>query len=388
MHYQFPIIKHINDVAALRLDPNFDFRQTGPYISVNYRKDAWDAFAPLDGTLLPTLQREARGLKFFADTGDIAARPFHKFFNLNERPETSNLDVHDLDDQIEVVEQKVDGSMIYAQGRVMMTKAGVTDTSLLAARYVDDLPPVFLTLLDTFDGFGVTPIFEFTSPENRVVVAHNKPHMTLLTIRDRITGRYVPRDGLQEMFADKLPGITLATAYNPSLPFEQHRADANEAKEEGVVIVFKNGHRVKVKADWYVAAHKAKDTLSSDDRVISLLFAEHFDDVVASLTELDRRRLVTYREHVLTRIKMVAHETEAHLKRFITMMQGAPLHDVLKELAMYPMEEQHQQQWGFERIRGKSTSFYQWLVDKIIAGKPGARDQVRRIAGDFSCWTP
>ena len=34
------------------------------------------------------LARECRGITFRLDTGDLISRPFHKFFNINEKPFT------------------------------------------------------------------------------------------------------------------------------------------------------------------------------------------------------------------------------------------------------------------------------------------------------------
>lgn len=67
-------------------------------------------------TLVFQMLREVRGLVFHAQTKQILSRPLHKFFNLNEMPETSidrvsTLLANQQLEQFEVLE-KMDGMMI------------------------------------------------------------------------------------------------------------------------------------------------------------------------------------------------------------------------------------------------------------------------------------
>ena len=45
----------------------------------------------------------------------------------------------------------------------------------------------------------MTALFEFTSPENRVVIAYDRPTLTLLAGRDNRTGRYCSHQELQAL---------------------------------------------------------------------------------------------------------------------------------------------------------------------------------------------
>ena len=66
---------------------------------------------------------------------------------------------------------------------------------------------------------------------------------------------------------------------------------------EGFVVEFKNGHRVKVKADEYVRIHKVKDKIRTDRHILALLLENELDDVYPHLDENDFRRVKLYEFH-------------------------------------------------------------------------------------------
>ena len=84
-------------------------------------------------------RHELRGLKFDNKTGEILARPFHKFFNIGEKEEHANIDWS----RPHVVMPKLDGSMIHAalvNNEVrLMTRMGITEHSIRAERHLTDV---------------------------------------------------------------------------------------------------------------------------------------------------------------------------------------------------------------------------------------------------------
>ena len=130
---------------------------------------------------------EARGLVFEKATGKLLSRPLHKFFNLGEREGLAILDQAGpwrLD-------EKRDGSMIGAffyKGELYFhTRGGVSSQARAALGIAS--AGVRALAKAAFDD-GMTPIFEWTSPENRVVIPYDRSELTLLALRDRTTGRY------------------------------------------------------------------------------------------------------------------------------------------------------------------------------------------------------
>src|SRR5690606_25943070 len=98
MLYQWPVINHLDQVReAIAGREEFIVAEKDWGFVVNYVINLIDTF-PTPNTKDTVLnnqymiRRECRGIKFDRD-GNILARPFHKFFNLGEKPEVSEKSV-------------------------------------------------------------------------------------------------------------------------------------------------------------------------------------------------------------------------------------------------------------------------------------------------------
>jgi RNA ligase len=195
MHYTFPEIRTIHDVLP-HIEGRSEFivaeREFGTVINyVVAMSDTFNMEGPDD--IGGAIRRECRGLIFDTD-GNIMSRPFHKFFNVNEREETQT---HVLDfTQEYTIMTKLDGSFVRPisyQNRIQWaSKMGVTHIS----EYVDE----FLsgTKNINYNEFAkwcldtkITPIFEFCSKKNKVVIDYEEDRMTLLAVRENISGKYL-----------------------------------------------------------------------------------------------------------------------------------------------------------------------------------------------------
>ena len=206
MNYEFPVIRTIDDVLphiAGRDEFIVAEREFGTVI--NYAVSMEDTFPPVnvaggsakmraERSLAYRMRRECRGLVFYPD-GRLMSRPFHKFFNVNERDETQANKI-DLS-KPHVIMEKMDGSMIrplYVNGAIRLaTKMGVTEVAEAAERYLntrEDRGEIWNWLLRCVK-FGFTPIFEFVAPDNQIVISYDEPDLVLLAIRDNETGRYL-----------------------------------------------------------------------------------------------------------------------------------------------------------------------------------------------------
>ncbi|PBB19136.1 hypothetical protein CK219_13535 [Mesorhizobium sp. WSM4313] len=201
----FPVIETVADVLP-HIQGNIGFFLTrfDDYDVIDY------GFVG-DDTFRSPMALECRGLKFDKD-GRLIARPFHKFFNLGERQRPEDIDwtvPH-------VVLSKLDGSMVHpcvVRGElVFMTRMGVTAQSSAALKHADeDIRSLSKWAVEA----GITALFEFTSPENRVVIAYDQPSLTLLAARDNRTGRYSTHQELQSL-ADQfdvplIPSLQMTT---------------------------------------------------------------------------------------------------------------------------------------------------------------------------------
>lgn len=185
-----------------------------------------------------------------APDGTVHAKPFRKFFNLGERSGTSAEELAALGTPD--VSVKRDGSMITAwldtkQGRVRFATRGsfTSDQAKAAeaiwiARYAD-------VELDSH----YTYVFEYTAPNNRIVVAYPDAQLTLIGLVKTVTGRESSYGVVRRMAAYLgVPGVVVenidwATAHTLERP-----------NFEGFVLHWSDGTRVKVKLADYVRLHR------------------------------------------------------------------------------------------------------------------------------------
>lgn len=246
-----------------------------------------------DDTFDTAMAQQCRGLKFDAD-GRIIARPFHKFFNLGEREDPRAVDWT----RPHVVMDKLDGTMIHPamlNGRLtFMTRMGATKHAAAAAAIAGE---GVLALCREQIELGRTPMFEFTAPENRIVVAYDAPALTLLAVREMTSGAYVADVELRAL-ADR-HGVPAARAIGK---VEDGAAFWNEARAlegvEGYVIAFEDGHRIKVKADAYVLRHRALAGVHLEKNVLAWVVTDAVDDVTPLLAPDIRERVLDYQKAV------------------------------------------------------------------------------------------
>lgn len=290
MNYEFPIIKHLDDVRpAIEGRTDFVIAERDWGTVVCYIVAMSDTFPEIKNTN-DAIRREARGLIFCKNTGRIVRRPLVKFFNILEKEETQ---LHNLDFSVNhTVQTKMDGSLIspfevgYGSGHIRWgTKMGITEVAMEAEVFVANNPN-YQKFAEWCIQNDLTPIFEYTAPTNRIVLRYNEPMLTLLAVRHMITGEYV------NVKADEKFQIPVVETHDPiHNPKEFMEYVRNLKNIEGFVVAWDNGYRVKIKTEEYVRIHKAKDAISFEKNVISMIVNGEVDDVKAMLPEEDRVRL-------------------------------------------------------------------------------------------------
>ena len=203
MHFKFAEIRHIDEVlSAIEGRDAFIVKDASAdgYKVVNYLLNTPDTFPTFTGDLgadrVAAVLRECRGIKFCSVTGNIVARPFHKFFNWNEREESGPN--HVSFEASHFILEKMDGSMLHPMRlhtgqTVWCTKMGPTDVAKLANDFLRDNPQYdkFAKWCYTQGELGWTPIFEFCSRRQRIVIDYPVEQMVLLAVRDNVTGEYI-----------------------------------------------------------------------------------------------------------------------------------------------------------------------------------------------------
>jgi len=288
----FPEINHIDDVlSAIKARDEFIVAEREGYKVVNYMVALQDTFPDRihkDAGIL----RELRGIIFCSETGKILARRLHKFFNVNERDETK-LSALPWHEEFYVMD-KLDGSMItpikIGDHIRWGTKMGVTGVSMQAEEFVATRPE-YQDLAKFLISINCTPIFEWCSNQQRIVINHPEDNLILLHIRENVTGKYWPRQNVERLASFRsIPTVKTWSSldYSSSELLEYIR---NLEDAEGVVIQFHNGDMVKMKSDWYVRIHRAKDKISDDRRTLECILENEIDDLLPILPDEDVDRI-------------------------------------------------------------------------------------------------
>jgi len=278
------------------------------------------------------LTRKTRGL-ILDDRGNVVARPFEKFFNLEEH------EPHEIPDLPFEVYAKEDGSLaisywLNGMPRIATRGSFTSDQANHANALLHTKHRHLFSKMDP----SATYLFEIIYPENRVVVDYGrKDELVLLTIIDRKTGEervedigfpIVKRyDGLNDIYALK---------------------DLQEQNKEGFVVRFSNGFRVKVKFEEYVRLHRLIfgvstktiwEYLSQDKELNELLdrVPDEYYDWVRSTEKILRRQFHDIKQQCIDSFKPLNNrketafyfQTQKHPSVLFSMLDGKPYDHII-----------------------------------------------------------
>jgi RNA ligase len=213
----------------------------------------------------------ARGIIFNKVTGELVARPWKKFFNLNELidlyslPGYTNI-ISTLNDNLFYVLDKLDGSMgiLFKYGgkyRISTKGSFTSEQALWATDWIQER--IKGQNNDLKIDNNLTYLFEIIYPENKIVVDYGEMKELVLTgVINNKDGSELGPDGLNK--CSKELGVQCAASnsfqsldelsvYCKTLPFQK----------EGFVVTFPaTGLKVKVKGDEYLRIHKIISNLT------------------------------------------------------------------------------------------------------------------------------
>jgi RNA ligase len=316
-HYEFPEIKNLDDVLPhIEGRSEFNVNQRDEHLVVDYAFTTPSSFPPIPVDAGPErttaiMRRECRGLLFNKD-GGLLRRSLHKFHNIGEREEMlpENIDFskphHILD--------KLDGSMLSSYmapddqvkwisqqdsthfvGKVFWgTQFGNTDVADGAAQFVNESNFDYEGFARSCMSEGWTPIFEWCSLKNRVVIRHEQPKLVLIAIRHQTTGCYKTYNEMVD--SARNCNIPVVKSFgrvddDPTAFIERTRG---EEGIEGYIVRFDDGHSTKLKCDWYVRFHNAVENLLHEKNVWEMVLRDDIDDVLPVLMEQDKDHLIKF----------------------------------------------------------------------------------------------
>lgn len=286
----FPVMTSIDPlIEAISGMPEIGFREIPDlgYGYIMYQVNFEETFAAPALAKTPeeyarrVLIREARGVKYDLETRQIIQRPYHKFFNLGEKPETQP---YEIDwSRPHVILEKLDGSMIIpmvtskVHGLLWTTKRGVSGVSETTADFLKANPHYVVFAFDMIER-GLTPIFEWCTTRQRIILEYAVDRLVLTGVRNNLTGEYLVYDDMHELantnnidVVKKLPWIVTDID-----AFIKHTRDLRG--EEGYVVRFDDGSMYKMKGDWYGNLHKILDQMKFEKDVIRLILTGAVDD--------------------------------------------------------------------------------------------------------------
>ena len=194
---------------------------------------------------------QTRGLVTDND-GNIIVHPFKKFFNIEEGKHTPT-------EEFEVYE-KMDGSLgilFFYEGKwIVVTRGSFTSDQsvkaqeLLRSKYiVESIPKGYATL------------FEIIYPENRIVVDYgDEEKLVVLGMTSRVSGKEMDYNSLLNVHNES--GMSVVKKYDGIKDYKQLK-EMVKNDQEGFVVKFSNGDRVKVKGVEYLRLHKIMGNLST-----------------------------------------------------------------------------------------------------------------------------
>lgn len=307
INYNFPTINHLDDVLPhIQGREEFKVMRKDWYTVVNYIVAFGETFDWDEGDMRGSIiRRECRGLIFDSASGRLLSRPYHKFFNVGERVELQ-MDQIDMSAH-HIVLEKLDGSMIRpipvpnsASTEFRLgTKAGITEVAMNAevwmAKRHNYINFIRLALIH-----NMTPIFEWCSRKNRVVVDYPEDRLVLTAIRNNEKGSYIPYRTLRNFAKDHdLDLVRVIDSRSDNIHELVNTIRAWEG-EEGVVVRFdapratawqRYGHMLKIKAEAYLTLHRSKEAISREKNVIEVVVNDQVDDLIPVLSEEDAKRL-------------------------------------------------------------------------------------------------
>lgn len=166
-----------------------------------------------------------------------------------------------------------------------------------------------------------TFIFEFLGYHTGVI-RYDKPALILLAIRENISGIYLDIEGYKD----------IATKYNVSFPREYSTLSLTQVKDwldrEGVVLVWPDGYRMKVKSDDYVLKHRTKDSLTEEKNVLELVIRGEIDDLASLVSQREFNALKNYQD----KVKRNINEIESYIQKLYDKVKDWSRKDIAVDL--------------------------------------------------------
>ena len=247
---------------------------------------------------------ECRSLILSYPEFDVVSRKYDRFFNYGEAPDM----YADFSFDDAIVMEKADGSLIGVYYNPKTDRWEISTRGMAKAEGEHLFGGTWRQKVQEAIGFkdeadfqnrcddtirrNSTYIFEYCSPENRIVTKYDEAHMVLTGVRCNVTGEEVDATIISSThiaaaFGDlrvRAPKIYSAENMDELVEY----ANSLPNLEEGFVVrCQKTNKRVKIKSKTYLVAHKLRgnDTVPTRKNILTLVLEGEVDEVLAYFPE-------------------------------------------------------------------------------------------------------
>jgi T4 RnlA family RNA ligase len=319
--FQIPTYQECLEICEKSMGVFYETKTSinGYNISIfNYRLASFQDFG-LPGSI------EMRGITFVFNTDGTVFRCFpllEKFFNINENESTDSSLL--LNKEIKSIYTKEDGSIINFivlpdNSIHAKSKTSFESDQAILAQNIFETDKTINLLVTHWLKINLNPIFELVGPKNRIVLNYPFNKLILLSLRDSL-GNY------NDLESIKLPCKCVKDGLHKSKKLDYTLEDLISLKstledEEGWVVEFVDGQKVKIKTDWYFSVHKLYTDFSNrEDYLIDFIINEKIDDLISNIDlESENRKFV---DGVVERTKAKYNRLHNQIKDLISNYNG------------------------------------------------------------------
>jgi hypothetical protein len=220
-------------------------------------------------------------------------------------------------------------------------------------------------LAEFIKSYNSTPLFEFVSPINKIVVDyHGSEFLDLLAVRENDSGRYWSIAEIDCLFGNTaFPYFNMHRTYRNIIDVDLAYIKQMQSNVEGIegwVVNLRNWDRIKVKTHWYQTLHRMETFKYEVSRfpvssVAELIETNEIDDFKPHLTEEQTRLVEELELQIKSDFEVIAAETQRLLADYDT--QKGSISDFAKmhnQNLYFPL--------AIAEVRGKQADYVKFWI--------------------------
>lgn len=257
---------------------------------------------------------EMRGVTYVFNKDNSLFRRYlmiPKFFNINQNDTVQYDDVKHK--EIESVTEKEDGSLVafmqLPNGKLFTKTIGTTENELSRKAYQCLKNKEEIEYIREVISKGYTPLFEYVSLYNRIVLKYNaNADLRLICLRNNDTGEIIMSPENSPFNTVKKLNFTLDELIEKS---------KTEENKEGWVIQFKDGTLLKIKTKWYFNLHQIRtENVFREDYIVRMYLEDKLDEIYTQLDKKYDKDAFEFIEKVKGAVDNYVNYIDEHIEKY------------------------------------------------------------------------